>query len=562
MALDLSYPALQALIAPYKPEPRTESRAFLAWFLENIYRLENYAAQDAVCDGTDDKGIDGIYIDHESRMIDVLQSKIVQTEKTLGDTQVKEFAGTLGQFRSKESIEEIAATTRNMELAGLIRDQGIGELIEAGYEVRGVLVTNATLDPSAPEYISRSGAPIELRDRVEIAATYVSASHAAPIRTPISFDVFGWDVAQYQPGGTLTVLAPLKATELVTMDGLQSQELFDYNVRQSLGRTKVNKDIERSIGSPAEHSNFLMYHNGITVLAGQVSVEDDKVTISDYVVVNGCQTLTALWNKRTVVTDDLRILTRIVKLDHSSPLVEQITHHSNNQNGIKPRDFQSNSALQLRLRNEFERDYPGEVFYRISRGEESPLPIAIDNELAARVLLAFDLDEPWSSHQTYKLFDDLHGDIFARPVVNAGRIMALHEVYLAVAEHLNSIPDSLFARYTLSRFFLLYLLKQALGLDERGRSFIENPAALVQTQSDRDRLRTVVTEILTDLIVDLNGEVKDREERDEPFDFKRDLKSESAVRSLTKAIMGVYERYLNRGRTPGFGELWDEHAPN
>lgn len=561
MSVDLSYSSLQKLIAPYKPEPRTESRAFLAWFLENIYRLDSYTAQDAVCDGTDDKGIDGIYIDSDSQTIDVFQSKIVQTDKSLGDSQVKEFAGSLAQFNSRESIEEMASTTRNTELAGLLGHERVGELVEEGYEVRGVLVTNATLDPSATKFVTRAKAPIVLRDRVDISASFVPATHAAPVRNPITFDVFGWDVAQFQPGGTLTVLAPLKATELVKMEGLQSGELFDYNVRQSLGRTKVNKDIEKSIGNPAEHGNFLMYHNGITVLAGSVSVRrGGKLRISDYVVVNGCQTLTALWNKRRSVTDDLRILTRIVRLDHSSSLVEQITHHSNNQNGIKPRDFQSNSALQLRLRNEFERKYPKQVYYRISRGEESGLPVIIDNELAARIILAFDLDEPWSSHQTYKLFDELHADIFARPAVTAERILALYEVFVAIEEHLDSIPGSLFARYTLSKFYLLYLLKQAMKLDATGQKFIDSPASFVKTTKDRKRLREAVTEVLKDLIIDLDGEVTDRANQGDPFDFKRDLKSETAVGALTKAVMAMYQRLRNRGRTPGFEDLWNSSS--
>ena len=60
--LPLKYPALKALLAGHAMKQRTESRQFLAWFLENYYRLEDTELEDCICDGTDDKGIDGVYV--------------------------------------------------------------------------------------------------------------------------------------------------------------------------------------------------------------------------------------------------------------------------------------------------------------------------------------------------------------------------------------------------------------------------------------------------------------------------------------------------------------------
>ena len=73
------------------------------WFLKNYYRLDEINAVDAVCDGMDDKGIDGIYVDHNLETVDVFQCKLVQNAtKTLGDTQLKEFVGTLSQFATRK----------------------------------------------------------------------------------------------------------------------------------------------------------------------------------------------------------------------------------------------------------------------------------------------------------------------------------------------------------------------------------------------------------------------------------------------------------------------------
>ena len=56
--LDLTYPAVVKQISSHLDSGRSESQAFMAWFLEHYYRLEIDSAKDCVCDGRDDKGID------------------------------------------------------------------------------------------------------------------------------------------------------------------------------------------------------------------------------------------------------------------------------------------------------------------------------------------------------------------------------------------------------------------------------------------------------------------------------------------------------------------------
>lgn len=60
--LNLDYSNLLEIVKPYKKTGRTESAAFLHWFLVNIYRLEQMEVDNIICDGQGDNGIDGIYI--------------------------------------------------------------------------------------------------------------------------------------------------------------------------------------------------------------------------------------------------------------------------------------------------------------------------------------------------------------------------------------------------------------------------------------------------------------------------------------------------------------------
>jgi hypothetical protein len=560
-AVDLEYTVLQDLIRPHLSRGRTESRAFLIWYLENLYRLEPMVAEEAICDGPDDRGVDGIYVDDTHSRVDVLQARIVKTAaKTIGSTALKEFAGTLRQFETPEQVERLRDTTTNVELKGVLEATNVPQLMRDGYIVRGTFVTNSRLDPSATDFLKTTESSIAVADRTQIEAQFVPADHAPPSTRPVSFDVHGFDVSEYRVGEERVVVAPLAGTDLVEMDGIQSGGLFDYNVRQFLGRTNVNRDIAKSLSDAAEHPNFLLYHNGLAIVAEKVDTsKSDTITIQNYVVVNGCQSLSVLWEQRARLTAGLRILARIIELDRSSPLMDRITHHSNNQNGIRPRDFQSNNPIQLRLRAEFDRDYSGSIYYVISRGGHLPTGVEIiDNELAARVLLVFDLGRPWGAHETHKLFDELHTEVFARPEVKATRIVALVDLFRALETLTSKVEEPRLAGLTLTKFLLLYLLRQALDADSLGRAFIEDPAQFVADDAKRARLKHAAIEIGEDLIVDLNAEVTDRQAIQGPLDFKRLLKTEKDVRSISKDIMTSYIKAVRRNRSPSFKELWGE----
>lgn len=554
--LDFTYPAILGLFARHRVKGRTESRAFLAWFLENYYRLEDFDALDCVCDGPDDRGVDGIYLDENLETVHVFQSKLLQNNaRTIGDSSLKEFVGTLAQFNDPSFVEDVAETTTNYELAALIRERELVEKVKQGYEVRGIFLTNAGSDPSATRYAE--GQPnLSVYDRDELQRSYIPEGRTDPISRKIEFDVVGFDASEYTIGpDSRVVVAPLSAMDLVQMEGIENQSLFDWNVRQSLGKTNVNKEIANSIKDQSEHQNFLLYHNGLTVLCGSLDKSNDKIAISGYTVVNGCQSLTSLYENRDKLTSELRVLTRMIEISPGSDLAFKISHHSNNQNGIKPRDLQSNSRIQARLQEEFNREYRGQIFYQVKRGEQSDCPETIDNELAGRILLAFDLQEPWSCHQTYKLFEDLNAAIFGRPEVTATRIVALRDVYEVVSDHADEIQNKPLANYTLTKFFLTFLLRRALETDEIGKRFCQRPEDFVNAPNGRERLKTCIAGVLQEIIVELNYEVESRQ-NGTPFDYKRELKSQKDVRALDRALTPGYVRMVSRGRVPSFGEEW------
>ena len=556
---NLSHPEILKEFAAHRADERSESRAFLAWFLEHYYHLDRDAAQDCVCDGPDDKGIDGIFVDDNLERVDVFQAKLYQnTDKTVGERSLRDLAGALEQLTDAGKIEAIAKSTGNDELKNLIEHEKVAEKISDGYDLKGVFLTNTRADNSSLTFAARHGS-LALFDSEKLSEGFISTGAAGPVSADAEFDIAGFDVIRYTTGEAKVIVAPLLGSELVNLKGIQSGELFDWNVRQSLGRTKVNKAISQSVQDQREHINFLLYHNGLTILTTELTYEGDSISLSGYSVVNGCQSLTSLHENREKITSDLRLLGRLIQVPPDSELAALITRHSNNQNSISARDLQSNSTLQRRLQNDIDSNYPG-YFYEIKRGEVRPSDsprTQITNEEAGRILLAFDLREPWTCHQTYKLFDELHNPIFARREVTGTRIVAQYQAYLSVQDVLPQVKLEVLAKYRLLRFFLLFLLRIALESDELGKSFCQDPSLFLDVRDGESRLRRCCAVILKDLVIDLNAEVDEREEDGNAFDYKRELKSPQSVRALQQSIIPMYMKAVARGRATSFGSEWE-----
>jgi hypothetical protein len=112
---DLEYAKMVATIKPYTDKGRPISIAFLNWFLEHIYRLDQVAAEDAICDKSNDRGIDGFYVDENQLEVHVLQSKTKQNG-TIGDKDLREFSGTLNQLRSSDALNAFLAGKVDQEI--------------------------------------------------------------------------------------------------------------------------------------------------------------------------------------------------------------------------------------------------------------------------------------------------------------------------------------------------------------------------------------------------------------------------------------------------------------
>ena len=547
---DLNYSPLSKKVA--RVTDRTglgESASFLVWFLENVYRLEETDARDAVCDHSNDKGIDGVYIDHNNEEVHFLQAKIRQSNTgKIGDVGPKGLMGSVAQFDTADKVETMLLGNADDELKRLITRIQLADMVAAGYRLVGVYVTNESHNVDSKEYAAVTP-DLAIYDREEIAARMVEVNATAGKKGTFIFDTSYVDPLAMKVGAgagdpTMYVF-PARALQLVHMDGIADGSLFRENVRYGLGNTGVNKAIRGAVANKAGHPSFILGHNGLIILCSTAdSSKSGELMIKDYSVVNGAQSLTSFYNNKSKLSDDLRVLVRVVEVQDEA-LARRITENSNNQNAIKPRDLRSNHTIQLRLQKEMS-DLDGDYFFEIKRGEKAPVgATVITNDAIGRALLSFDVQEPWSAHQIYKVFDEKYADIFGRPEVTAQRAVFVHRLMGVIDKSLPKLKNRPMASYTLTRYFMLYLLSKILRDNNASRPYVANPALLSESQTEE--FLSKCAEILKTVVVDLNVESNSVD-----FDYKSILKSPKQGGELAKSILASYEKDVEREKAETF----------
>lgn len=552
---NLAYPAIKDLFPQHLDPKRSESASFLIWYLENYYRLDAQDAVDAVCDQRGDKGVDGIFVNDSEETITIFQTTISQkTGTTIGDKSLREFAGTLTQFRDAESIKALIAAAGKNRLASLAKSLDLETKI-GSHKLRGEFITNIEADANGKKFLAVSP-NITFVGRGRLLETYISDARDTPMRSKATFDIVGFDVTEYTvDANTKAVIAPIKATELVKLSGIPDQSLFAFNVRGPLGKTAVNKDIVRSIEDQKRHPLFPLFHNGITVIAKKMQHNKDEVAIQDYFVVNGCQSISSFFDNRAKLTDNLRVLTKFVQVEPTSALAKLITEISNNQNGVKPRDFMANNPIQIRLQNEFRRHYKDSYFFEIKRGETKQAGTPISNEEAGLLLMAFDLSEPWATHRKYQVFEEKYSDLFARPEVTADRIVLCHVIAESITAALPRLSNGLIAKYILTGYMLLYCVRSILEKDALWHQINTAPEQFVRTDKARGKFRKCVDVVVGDLITDVDAEI---ESAGADFDYRDKLRDTEWVRKLSRSVVGDHLKMVTRKKIQSFKDDWEK----
>lgn len=545
------YAAIEQAVEPYHIGNRTMSSALLAWFLTNAWRMDPEDVEDSICDGPGDKGIDGIAIDDDLEDITIFQSKYhTSSNKTQGDSDLKALVGAAEYFRSPETLHGLLDSSPNAELRQLLqRSTVVEKLVEGNYTVSLVFVTNADLDASGEDYVTTRQS---LQPGLTVWDRRKNAEVAERTRRPELRPEQVHLTANSEPThGTLTTteriaVALIPASQLVMLPGIDDLTLFSRNVRLFVGRTRINQELRSTVRTSDEHRLFPAYHNGLTLLTEHFDIDANDITLDRVGVVNGCQSLLTLHANREYLTDELRLLVKIVEVPAESDVADKITYRSNNQNAVNLRDQRSGDPIMRDLQRDVDQNYHGSFALQIRVGEEIQATDILDNTTAAQLLMACYLKDPASAVRKIRLFDEDFRRIFNRSIDS-------HKLYLIdmISKAVDGVKDQLLAELRTSfasvRFTLCYLICMVLDLSEAGRQIQESPERWLPEQ--HDAVAASLAAIAADVVESVNFHVAEEEQEREDFDPKVEFKSRAGVSRVQLEVLRQSRRQAKRDAT-------------
>ena len=160
------------------------------------------------------------------------------------------------------------------------------------------------------------------------------------------------------PGVTEAYLAivPLKdfvESVLMDGDGKLRVHIFEENVRAFLGSNNpVNKQIYNTLADPEAQKKFAILNNGITIISPDVRVQNDKVTMENYQIVNGCQTSNVLFENYSLLIPESTLTVKVIEATDAD-VIADVVRATNSQSKVDETQFLSFTKFLRQLERYF-----------------------------------------------------------------------------------------------------------------------------------------------------------------------------------------------------------------
>jgi hypothetical protein len=554
MKIENAYKLITEVADPRVSEGLKKPRAvLLLWFMRNVMGVDDLEAYEYVCDGDDDKGIDGLYLSSEDvddgqRTVILFQSKYPEKPKNVGEGDLKQFVASAIPFETSGGIAEMLGQRVESQLANLVKSHNLVRLQEAaGFSVRLVYVTAGRLSKEARDF-----ARLQCKNKED--AKYLSCYDALDLAPMIeAFKKPGLVQAKVAVNATKTerfvvpvangriAVASVRVSDILQWPGIEDRTLFDLNVRRELRRNAVRKSLDKAIAKAASHRDFIAFHNGITVVCRKIDDLDPSVLrIEDLSVVNGAQSAVAFQANRDLVTPDLRVVVKFVEVDPNSQVAREVAVKSNTQNAINARNLRGLDGIQLRLLQDFEEHYPKVRFETRPDRSLAPSGHVIQNDDAAQLLCSVFNQKPWLAVKRLSLFDaDNYPQIFNSDVT-AAHVVLVDAINQAVERRQDLFPEQYRKAWQLTRLTAVYLVGQILRSDRTLELTLTRPDEAVANEKN---LRIVLERLARFAAAVLKNRADEKKQNGEYDDFKVEFKRETALRELGKATRAKYITY-------------------
>lgn len=360
---------------------QARAKALIHLFLKVRYGIEKFIDRESyLCDGTQDGGIDGFYIDQENKVITLIQSKFRTTENNFKNKEIEVeelLKMEISRVTKGESLDSNGVPFSSKIMALQQKIQTTQNL--ATYDWKVVLLAN--LKKYNEEQVKRliDGMNYEVFDfkRIysELLFPLATGTSYIPSEVTIRIDLGKKQQPQLNQqvptrfGDCIIRMMYVPTIEIAKVTSKYKNALLRYNPRNylSLKGNEVNLAIGDTIKNTTGNE-FALKNNGITVLAEYSSVTDrtgisgqGQLVIKDPQIINGGQTATTLAvlyeeeNLGIASFADKEVLLKIIEKPQGanekdiSEFIEEISDSTNKQSKIVEADRRSNDPKLINL---------------------------------------------------------------------------------------------------------------------------------------------------------------------------------------------------------------------
>ncbi len=183
--------------------------------------------------------------------------------------------------------------------------------------------------------------------------------------------------------------------------------LFYDNVRDFQGDNPVNREIAATFDDVGSSGHFVLLNNGVTIVARSINKVGAKFRVTDYQIVNGCQTSHVIYRNRERVDAGVYLPVKLVVTDDGE-VTNRVIRATNRQTEVKVEAFESLTPFHRTLEEfyaSFAKDASKRLYYERRSKQYQSLPIPeraiVSLAMQCKAFLAMFLDEPHSTPRYY-----------------------------------------------------------------------------------------------------------------------------------------------------------------
>lgn len=186
------------------------------------------------------------------------------------------------------------------------------------------------------------------------------------------------------------------------------RSLFYDNVRDFQGKNKVNQEIRKTLSNQKNKYLIPLLNNGITIISKKVDKVGQKIKLSDFQIVNGCQTSHILFEEADKILDDLNIIVKVIETTDQE-VINNIIIATNRQTEVKDEAFESIKPFHRNLDEYFKANFSSlknPIYYERRSKEYFNDPKVRNDQIITlsaltKAYIATILEQPQSTHRYF-----------------------------------------------------------------------------------------------------------------------------------------------------------------